>query len=202
MIRSFSEKLQSHFGSDLDNDPKGKKYFHFIIDGAKRAQNLIFDILEYSKVAKSVESFEDINIKNIIDLLKTTIEEEKNIITHDSLPIIRGNKTQVYQLFQNIINNAFKYQKPNTIASVHIGVEDKPQFWQFAIKDNGIGIEKRHQKKIFDIFQRLHGQSLYPGTGIGLSICKKVVEHHGGTIWVDSEKDKGSIFYFTILKTD
>lgn len=202
MIRSFSEKLQSHFGSDLDNDPKGKKYFHFIIDGAKRAQNLIFDILEYSKVAKSVESFEDINIKNIIDLLKTTIEEEKNIITHDSLPIIRGNKTQIYQLFQNIINNALKYQKPNTIASVHISVEDKPQFWQFAIKDNGIGIEKRHQKKIFDIFQRLHGQSLYPGTGIGLSICKKVVEHHGGTIWVDSEKDNGSIFYFTILKTD
>jgi len=111
-----------------------------------------------------------------------------------------GNKTQLYQLLQNLINNGLKYQKPNTKPHVHVGIEESAKQWKFFIKDNGIGMEERHLKKIFDVFLRLHRKDEYVGTGIGLSICKKIVERHGGEIWVDSKKGKGSTFYFTIIK--
>ena len=103
-------------------------------------------------------------------------------------------------MFQNLINNGLKYQKIDTEPHVHISVKDTDEHWTFMVQDNGIGMEERHLKKIFEVFQRLHRRSKYAGTGIGLSICKKVVERHGGTIWVESEKDVGSTFYFTLLK--
>ncbi|OED35358.1 hypothetical protein AB833_30835 [Chromatiales bacterium (ex Bugula neritina AB1)] len=204
MIRSFTDKLQSHIADDLVNDEKGRKYFGFITDGAERAQNLISDILAYSSVDNSTAKLERIDgmelIDNIKQLMAAALKDNGGRITHDALPYIQGNKTQLYQLFQNLINNALKYQKPDALPHVHFGVTDAGKYWQFSIKDNGIGIEQRHLAKIFDVFQRLHRRSEYSGTGVGLSICKKVVERHGGNLWVESEKGVGSIFHFTLLK--
>lgn len=118
----------------------------------------------------------------------------------DELPVVSGNKTQLQQLFQNLITNGLKYQTADNKPSVHISVNDQGDYWQFAVKDNGIGIDPRYQKQIFDVFKRLHGRSEYSGSGIGLAICRKVIERHGGSIWVESELGRGATFYFTLLK--
>ena len=204
MIRSFSELLQKHMGERLEEDEKGKSYFHFITDGATSAQQLISDILAYSSLDSDTQPLEDVNPESLINVVKEAmrlnLEERKGDITFDKLPILRGNKTQLFQLFQNLISNGLKYQNPDTPPHVHVGLEDNGDHWQFSINDNGIGMEERHLKQIFEVFKRLHGKSHYSGTGIGLSICKKVVTRHGGKIWVESEQGVGSTFYFTILK--
>ncbi len=204
MIRSFSEKLQAHIADDLVDDEKGQKYFRFITDGATRAQDLIADILSYSSIDSDTEILQSVEGNQLIDTIRDTmhvsLQNSGGTITRDTLPVIHGNRAQLYQLFQNIINNAIKYQKIGTPPSVHISAIDSEKYWQFSLRDNGIGIERRHQHKIFDVFQRLHRKSQYAGTGVGLSICKKVVERHGGTVWVDSELGTGTTFYFTLLK--
>ncbi len=204
MIRSFTEKLQLHIADDIANDEKGKKYLHFITDGAERAQILISDILAYSSISTSTQPLESVDcialIEDIKQLMGTALESNNGKITHDALPMLQGNKTQLYQLFQNLINNAVKYQTAETAPRVHVGVTDAGKLWQFSIEDNGIGMEQRHLSKIFDMFQRLHRRNQYAGTGVGLSICKKVVELHGGTLWVESTPGTGSIFYFTLQK--
>ena len=121
-------------------------------------------------------------------------------LTWGDLPRVVGNKTQLYQLFQNLVNNGLKYQNPESTARVNISVADHGPEWKFSIQDNGIGMAEKHLGKIFDIFQRLHRRSEYAGTGIGLSICKKIVERHGGKIWVDSQAGEGSIFSLTLPK--
>jgi PAS domain S-box-containing protein len=204
MIRSFSEKLQTHIADTLEHDEKGKKYLHFVTDGAVRAQALVVDILAYSSIGTDTQLLEDVVGEDLINVVKDNMQnvllENGGGITCDPLPILRGNKTQLFQLFQNLINNGMKYRKLDTPPKVHVSVKDAGDCWQFAIKDNGIGMEQRHLKKIFEVFQRLHRKSQYAGTGVGLSICKKVVERHGGIIWVESEKGVGSTFYFTLLK--
>lgn len=204
MIRSFSEKLQTHIADDLIDDEKGKKYFRFITDGATRAQDLITDILSYSSIDSDTELLQSVDgsqlIDNIRDTMHVSLQNCGGTITRDTLPELQGNRTQLYQLFQNIINNAIKYQKSGTSPKVHISAIEAGQHWQFAFSDNGIGIEQRHLHKIFDVFQRLHRKSQYAGTGVGLSICKKVVERHGGTLWVESELGVGTVFYFTLLR--
>jgi PAS domain S-box-containing protein len=204
MVRSFSEKLQDHIADSLEHDVKGKKYFNFVIDGAARAQTLITDILTYSSISTDTHMLERVSIEQIITIIKSnmldTAERTTGSITFDPLPYLQGNKTQLFQLFQNLINNGLKYQRPDVEPHVHISVEDSGQHWTFSIKDNGIGMEKRHLKKIFEVFQRLHRRSQYAGTGVGLSICKKVTERHGGIIWVESEKGVGSTFYVKLLK--
>ena len=204
MVRSFSEKLQEHLAENLKDDVKGQKYFKFVTDGAARAQNLITDILAYSSISNDTQALENVNLTSIISVIKNDLTDElsgrKGEITFDALPEIQGNKTQLFQLFQNLISNGLKYQKADATPHVHIGVTDNDSHWLFTIKDNGIGMEARHLTKIFDVFQRLHGRSKYAGTGVGLSICKKVVERHGGTIWVESEKNLGSTFYVKLLK--
>lgn len=210
MIRSFSERLQDHIGEDLKDDPKGQKYFSFITDGAARAQELISDILAYSSLDTDSKPLEDIplnlTVKKIQNALLSAKDDPENmsneIMTFDNLPIVKGNKTQLHQLFQNLINNGLKYQSEGASPEVHIGVEDKGTEWKFSIRDNGIGIDERHTHKIFDVFQRLHRRTEYAGTGIGLAICKKIVSRHGGEIWVESIKGQGSTFYFTLLKSD
>jgi PAS domain S-box-containing protein len=205
MVRSFSEKLEEHLKGRFDDDEKGRKYFRFVIDGAARAQALIEDILAYSSIDNDAQKLQTFSvnelIENITESMMLYLEEHGGRITQDELPMLHGNKTQMFQLFQNLINNGIKYQKPGNAPHVHVGVTDAGTHWQFAVKDNGIGIEKRHLPKIFNIFQRLHKKTDYAGTGIGLSICKKVVERHGGTIWVESNEGEGSSFYFTILKS-
>ena len=206
MIRSFSEKLQDHISDQLADDEKGKKYFRFVVEGAIRSQALIRDILAYSSINSDTQKLEAVNLESIIttinDSLIASLGQNKVNITYSSLPILHGNKTQIFQLFQNLINNGIKYQNIGTIPRVDISIESLDEHWKFIIKDNGIGMEERHFKKIFEVFQRLHGKGKFAGTGVGLSICKKVVERHGGTIWVDSIKGEGSSFYFTLLKNN
>lgn len=204
MIRSFSEKLQTHIAEDLDNDEKGKKYFRFITEGATRAQDLIADILSYSSITNDTHKLQPIDGQDLIDSIKRTMHvslmESGARISNDTLPNLHGNQTQLYQLFQNLINNAIKYQRSVVSPQVHISVADAGRYWQFSVNDNGIGMEHRHLTKIFDVFQRLHRKSQYAGTGVGLSICKKVVSRHGGTLWAESELGVGSTFHFTLLK--
>ncbi len=204
MIRSFSEKLQNYMGHEFEKDEKTKKYFHFITEGASRAQQLIADILSYSSIDNDMQALETVNCEELILAVKENmqlyLEEKQGNITFDPLPYIEGNKTQLFQLFQNLINNGMKYQSSDNTPLVHIQALDQGSYWQFSITDNGIGMEERHHKKIFDVFKRLHRKNQFAGTGVGLSICKKIVERHSGDIWVSSEKGKGSTFYFTITK--
>jgi len=206
MIRSFSEKLQVHIANSLEGDEKGKKYFQFITDGAERAQNLIQDILAYSSIGSDTQTLESFDSQDLIDIvtlnMAANLEANNGRITHDVMPELTGNKTQILQLFQNLVVNGLKYQNSDTAPHVHIGVEDNGIYYEFSVKDNGIGMQAKHLGKIFEVFQRLHGISKYAGTGVGLSICKKIVQRHGGDIWVNSEKGVGSIFYFTLLKPE
>lgn len=204
MIRSFSEKLQIHIADQLEEDERGKRYFGFIIEGATRAQQLIEDILTYSSIDGDTQNLQTVEIDELIRIIddnrRINIGENKGTITYDKLPTVQGNKTQLSQLFQNLINNGLKYQHTDRQPNVQISVDDAEEYWQFSVIDNGIGIEERHLKKIFDVFQRLHCKNQFAGTGIGLSICKKVVKRHGGTIWATSQKGIGSKFYFTLPK--
>lgn len=204
MIRSFSSRLEEHLGEKLDGDELGQKYFHFVTDGAKRAQALISDVLTYSSLSSDTLSCDEINTAELVELIAASIRENSQDravdIKLEELPSISGNKTQIYQLFQNLMNNAVKFQPRGSLPVVQIGALKQGEIYQFYIKDNGIGIDPRHQRKIFDVFKRLHRRDHYPGTGVGLSICKKIVERHGGNIWVESEKGEGATFYFTLLK--
>ena len=204
MIRSFSEKLQGHILRTYDNDEKGSHYREYITDGAIRSQQLIADVLDYSSIDNDKQKLRRTSSLDIVNSIRknmlTDLEVSGAKITHDELPDVAGNNTQLYQLFQNLINNSLKYQNSSTASHVHIGAVDAGEHWRFSVKDNGIGIDSRHIHKIFDVFQRLHRRSQFAGTGIGLAICKKVVERHGGTLWVESELGVGSIFYFTLLK--
>lgn len=205
MITSFSKKLETHLRENLKSDEKGSKYLQFVTDGAERAYDLITDILHYSSIEKNTQNLEQIDLnlimKNISDDLHMDIVQKNAKINHKKLPTIKGNRTQIYQLFMNLINNALKYcsKEQNPIIDINCTQEDSNR-WLFSVRDNGIGIEKKHLKKIFEVFGRLHSRREYPGTGIGLSICQKVVSRHGGKIWVESEPGIGSTFYFTLLK--
>lgn len=205
MIRSFSTKLQTHIAASLENDEKGQRYFKYVTEGAERAQNLIQDILNFSSISHDAEQHQPVDINLLVHVIRKNLlsnqEEFEGSITTDEMPYVSGNKTQLYQLLQNLIVNGLKYRKPNINPHVHVGIEESYDQWKFSIKDNGIGIEERHFNKIFDIFRRLHRKEEYVGTGIGLAICKKIVERHGGEIWVESKEGEGSTFYFTIKKT-
>lgn len=206
MIRSFSEKFESHFSHIVEKDEKGKKYMGFILDGAKRAQNLIYGILSYSRIDKETQKTETIDMNEQLEAVKdnlfTNLEEIGGKITSEDLPEIKGNRTQIYQLLQNLINNGLKYQNQGVKPHIHLGYEDLGSHWEFHVKDNGIGIAEKHLKRIFEVFKRLHNKDEYQGTGIGLSICKKIVERHGGKIAVESEPGEGSTFRFTISKSN
>ncbi|AWB58556.1 CHASE domain-containing protein [Colwellia sp. Arc7-D] len=203
MVRSFSEMLKEHLADNLKDDAKGQKYFNFVIDGAARAQLLITDILSYSSISSDTQMYENVDVEALISVIKKDLlgsSNNKAEITADVLPILQGNRTQLFQLFQNLISNGLKYQKPDSTPHIHISVESSDKYWLFAFKDNGIGMQERHLNKIFEVFQRLHGKKQYAGTGVGLAICKKVVERHDGAIWVESEVDVGSTFYVKLLK--
>ena len=204
MVRSFSELLQDHLANDLKDDAKGQKYFNFVIDGAARAQLLITDILSYSSINSDTKMNEYVDLAEMLTIISNDLlgplTGKEGKITADELPTLQGNRTQLFQLFQNLLSNGLKYQKIDATPHVHISVESNEKYWLFAFKDNGIGMEKRHLNRIFEVFQRLHGKKQYAGTGVGLAICKKVVERHGGAIWVESEVNIGSTFYVKLLK--
>ena len=203
MITSFTQLLEKRYKGQLDAD--ADDYMGFVVDGAHRMKELIDDLLEFSRLNTDVREFElvimEIALEDVLRNLKPTIKENKAQISHDYLPNIIGDHVQIIQLLQNLIGNAIKF-KGNTPPEIHISAQDQSNQWLFSVNDKGIGIDKNHQKQIFSIFKRLHTREEYPGTGIGLSISKRIVEGHGGQIWIESELGRGSTFYFTIPKRD
>ena len=201
MITSFLQLFKKKYQDQIDET--AEQYLHFVMDGADRMKRLITDLLEYSRIGSNKGVLEPIDtaalMQEVEEVFVNRIAECEATIICKELPVIRGNKTQLFQLFQNLIGNALKYvgnEKPLVIVQ---GQEEEQQFL-FSVSDNGIGIKPMFFEKIFVLFQRLHHKHQYGGTGIGLSVCKKIVEKHGGKIWVTSEPDKGSTFYFTISK--
>ena len=201
MITSFLQLLKMRYADNLDED--ANDFINYAVDGAKRMDTMINDLLEYSRVGSKEREYKYLKCEKIVELvltnLKPLIEDYNAIVTHDSLPIIYANEHQMVQLFQNLISNGIKYSDKE-ITKVHISVMKKPDEYVFSIKDNGLGIDNAHLKRIFTIFQRLHTRAEYDGTGIGLAISEKILHQQGGKIWAESKLGKGSTFYFTLPK--
>jgi light-regulated signal transduction histidine kinase (bacteriophytochrome) len=199
MITSYLQLLQRRYQGQLDD--KADKYIHFAVDGASRMQNLINDLLEYSRITRSVREPKTTNCEFILNQtlsnLKLMIKDSRVAISHDPLPELITDSTQLAQVFQNLIVNGIKFRNEEA-PKIHIAAEKKANEWVFSVRDNGIGIDSQYSEKIFEIFKRLNTREKYSGTGIGLAICKRIVEGHGGRIWVESELGKGSTFYFTL----
>jgi PAS domain S-box-containing protein len=200
MVRSYLQLLEQRYKDKLGED--ADEFIHFAVDGAARMHGLINDLLKYSRVGTHGKPFEPVDCNVALEQallnLQMVIQEADAEITHDNLPAVIGDQVQLMQLFQNLLGNGIKFHKENTRPKIHIGVERQDGKWVFSVHDNGIGIAPEHFERIFMIFQRLHGWSKYEGTGIGLAVCKKIVERHGGRIWVESEPGEGSTFHFTI----
>ena len=200
MVTAFMQLLSDKYQDQLD--ATAKKYIHFAVDGAKRMQALINDLLAYSRVNSRMKELKCVDTRVVLNKallnLHTSIAGNKIKITHVAMPAVKGDEVQLIQVFQNLIGNAIKFrgeEKPY----IHIdAIKNDDKFWTFSIRDNGIGINPEYSEKIFFIFQRLHTKEKYPGTGIGLGLTKKIIERHGGKIWLDSEPGKGSTFYFTL----
>ena len=199
MISSYLQLLQRRYEGNLDE--KADKYIHFAVDGAFRMQNLINDLLEFSRVTTRGREPEHMDsefiLNQVISILEIYIKENKATVSHDTLPEVVADSTQLVQVFQNLIINVIKFHSEEA-PKIHISAEKKANEWVFSVQDNGIGIDPQYSEKIFEVFKRLHKKEEYPGTGIGLAVCKKIIERHGGRIWVESELGKGSTFYFTL----
>ncbi|MBQ4821705.1 YfiR/HmsC family protein [Aquimarina sp. MMG016] len=198
-ISSFIGLIAEDYGDSFDD--VGKESLAFIKDASIRMKNLIDALLEYSRLGRSKE-YVKVNCNKVIeelkDDLKNVIERTQAKINIKNLPNVNGSEIELRLLFQNLISNGIKFRDQDTIPQIDISSSKVNGFWQFSVKDNGIGIPKEHQERIFAIFQRLHSREQYQGTGIGLAHCKKIVESHGGEIWLESKEGEGSTFYFTI----
>jgi PAS domain S-box-containing protein len=202
MISSFLGLIEKRYHQLLDE--KGLQYIHFAVDGARRMREIILDLLEFSRVGNSSEAKKPTNLndllREVMSLNKKLILEKDAIIHIDPLPTVVCHTNSILQLFQNLISNGLKYQPEGHAPEIWISSKDLGTEWEFQVRDNGIGIDEEFKEKIFIIFQRLHQKEHYSGSGIGLAICKKIVEFHGGKIWVESTPGKGSSFFFTIKK--
>ncbi len=199
MVTSYTQLLAKRYKGQLDSD--ADEFIAYSVDGATRMQKLISDLLAYSRVGTQGEEFVTTDSQAILERtlanLQAAMDDSGVKVTHDPMPTITADASQLGQLFQNLIGNALKYRSDRP-PEVHIGAEQRDGRWLFSVRDNGIGIPPEHADRIFVIFQRLHSKGEYPGTGIGLAICNKIVERHGGRIWVESEPGKGASFYFTL----
>jgi len=199
MVSSFTQLLAKRYQGKLDKD--ADDFIDYIVAGAKRMQTLINDLLTYSRVDTRGESFKPMDSEATFSQatanLKVAIEEAEAVITHDPLPPLIADNSQIVQLFQNLLGNAIKFHGKEP-PRIHVSARQENNEWVFSFRDNGIGIAPEYFDRVFVIFQRLHSREEYPGTGTGLAICKRIVERHGGRIWVESEINKGSTFYFAI----
>jgi light-regulated signal transduction histidine kinase (bacteriophytochrome) len=199
MVASYTQLLEKRYRDHLDQD--AKEFIMYAVDGANRMQSLINDLLSYSRVTtrgKEPELTDSHSaLGQAIANLRALIDENQAVITNGDLPEVVADQTQLIQVFQNLISNAIRFRAEEN-PRIHVSAEHKDGECIFSVKDNGIGIELQYKERIFVIFQRLHGKTEYPGTGIGLPLCKRIVERHGGRIWFDSERGKGSTFYFTM----
>ena len=198
-VRSYTELLERRYQGQLDE--KADKYINYIVGGATRMQTLITDLLAYLKIGDEELSLQSTDLNQIVDNvlhdLDMMVQENSAVITYDPLPTVQADASQMTHLLQNLLSNAIKFrgEEPPTI---HISAERQNGEWLFAVADNGIGLEAEFAERVFVIFQRLHTKEEYPGTGIGLAISKKVVENHNGRIWLESQPNQGTIFYFTL----
>ena len=199
MVASYTQLLARRYRDRLDAD--ASDFIGYAVDGVTRMQVLINDLLTYSRVGSTEKRFTPTPLQDVLKRalanLQTAIEESGAVVTHDPLPVVKGDAPQLVQLFQNLIGNAIKYrgEKP---PQIHVSVCREDGNWRVAVRDNGIGIEPQYAERIFEIFQRLHTADQYSGTGIGLAICRKIVERHGGRIWVESQAGMGATFHLTI----
>ncbi len=201
MVSSYTQLLAQKYEGMLDE--KAKKYIDYAVDGAVRMQRLINDLLVYSRIGTQGRPPEMTDSHSVLGMallnLSTAIEESRAIVANDDLPVVKVDASQLLHLFQNIIANAIKFRGAN-LPRIHVCAKDSGNEWLFSVNDNGIGIDMKYSNRLFMIFQRLHTHQEYPGTGIGLAVCKRIVERHGGKIWVESAPEKGSTFYFTLPK--
>lgn len=199
MITGYTSLLAKRYRGKLDAD--ADEFIDFAVDGAKRMQGMLNALLNYSRVGTKGKEFMPTDCEAVIEStlasLRMAIDENGAVVTHDPLPMVMGDASQLAQLFQNLISNAIKFrnEKPPVI---HVSHKREGKEWLFSVKDNGIGIDPKDTQRIFGLFQRLHTRGEYPGMGIGLAVCKRIVERHGGRIWVESESGKGTAFYFTL----
>ncbi|MFC2045412.1 PAS domain S-box protein, partial [Chloroflexota bacterium] len=198
-VSGFTGLLAKRYKDKLDTD--ANEFISYILSGVSRMQSLIDGLLNYSRIATHGRPFESTDceavLKNVLDAVKVTIEENRAVITHNTLPTIMADISQISQLFQNLILNAIKFRS-EAPPHIHIEALEKGEIWEFSFRDNGIGIESSASESVFLIFRRLHTEEEYSGIGLGLSICKKIVERHEGQIWIESQLGEGSTFYFTI----
>ena len=201
MVRSYVTLLEKHFGDRLD--PTAREYIAFARDGAERMDRMMVDLLELSRVGRSDVPAEPVPLSEVVEsarmILGLAIDESSTqIVVDGNLPAVLGRRNDLTRLFQNLIGNGLKYRSPDRSPIITLTAQAGDGEWIISVADNGIGIAKDHFGRIFDVFQRLHTKDEYTGTGIGLAISKKIVEHHGGRIWVESVPGKGSTFFFTL----
>ncbi len=203
MVSSYTQLLAKRYKGQLDAD--ADEFIAYAVEGAARMQTLINDLLAYSRVGLRGKPFERTPTADVLEQalagLQIALQEQAALVTHDNLPVVAGDASQLVQLFQNLIGNAIKF-RGEAPPRVHVSARDAGREWVFAVRDNGIGFDPQFAERIFVIFQRLHTRAEYPGTGIGLAICKKIVERHGGRIWVESRTGEGATFYFTLPKRE
>lgn len=202
MIASFMQLLEKNYGDQLDG--KARQYIHFAVDGSRRMTNLINELLSYARVNRDMREVEivDLNevLKDVTGLLRDVIRENGADVNIGPMPTLKGYPVALRTLFTNLISNGIKYQPPGQSAKIQLSSADMGDFWEIRVTDNGIGIAEEYQDEIFKLFKRLHTNDQYPGTGLGLSTCKRIVEEHGGSISVNSKEDEGSTFVLTLPK--
>lgn len=199
MIAGYTQLLARRYKGRLDDE--ADLFIKYCVEGVTRMQHLIRDLLDYSRVQTHGSRFEPLALDIAVEWARSNVEsaldDAEADITIDTLPVVDADATQMGQLFQNLLTNAIKFRGDQTLR-IHVGARKRPGEWQIFVRDNGIGVDPEHRGRIFEIFQRLHTRQAYEGTGIGLAICKRIVERHGGRIWVEPSPDGGATFVFTL----
>lgn len=199
-ISSYAQLLEHRYGAVLEN--RGQRYLKHILTSAQRSQQLIRDLLTYARLDSKGMVLVPVDLNQLLadtlGLFQDTIRRTDAQITADTLPTVMADRGQLSQVLQNLLGNALKFRELETIPRIHVSAVQQPECWQISVQDNGIGIDPRYSDRIFSVFQRLHLPEEFEGTGIGLSICQKIVEQHNGKIWVESALNQGSTFYFTL----
>jgi len=201
-VTSFCDLLAQRYGDSLDD--QAEKWIDFIMDGCRQMQQLIDDLTAYSRVDSRAKPPEEVDAGRVVDEvlagLKTSMDETGAVVTRNQLPTLVFEPAHLRQLLQNLISNAIKYRGGRT-PRIHVSARGEGDAWVLSVRDNGIGIKPQFHQRIFEIFKRLHSRADYPGTGMGLAICRKIIERGGGRIWVESEPGVGSTFYFSVPKS-
>lgn len=203
MVSSFMRLLTHRYQDRLDDE--GREFIAYALDGADRMQSMIRSLLELSRVTTQGREFKLVDCQAVLARTMHTwrmaVEESGAVVTHDPLPTVLADDVQLGRVFQNLVGNALKFRGPHP-PRVHISAERQGDYWLFRVQDNGIGLDPAQGERIFGVFQRLHTRDEYPGMGMGLAICKKIVERHGGRIGVESEPGRGAVFFFTMPAYD